>query len=526
MIGVNSGDGRGNITAYATVFDSKSDAAGESRLLGLLAEPEPGRLVHLRRLVHERGRPLHGLLDLRLHDRHRPRRSATTTRRPTSTTSARSTTTSVPERRYSLGAMGHYEFGEHADVYTQLMFNDYESVAQIAPSGNFFRHDHDQLRQPVPAGGEPRRHRLRRPPQVAAGTSVSMYIGRRNVEGGGRQQSFANNSFRTVAGVRGAINEAWGYDASAQYSSSGVNTATLNYFVTNRLQRALDVVDVGGVPTCQSVHRRHATELRSLEPVPAEPGHGGAAQLPAGRRACRSAASARRSTTASSPATSASTASSRRWPPTASRSCSAPSTGATRSTTTSTPCRRGQPARRRRRRRRSASPARPRSNELFMEARRPDRAGPGVRREPVVRHRVPVLGLRQRQHDRHLQVRPRVGAGAGRPLARQLPARGACGEHRRAVHRHRASTCSTRRAIPAARRRATRRRAMRSASRPACRRTWSARRRSTARRGSTTFLQGGNPNLTPEESDTYSYGVVFTPRFAPGLAVTVDYFDI
>ena len=34
--------------------------------------------------------------------------------------------------------MGHYEFGEHADVYTQLMFNDYESIAQIAPSGNFF----------------------------------------------------------------------------------------------------------------------------------------------------------------------------------------------------------------------------------------------------------------------------------------------------------------------------------------------------------------------------------------------------
>ncbi len=40
------------------------------------------------------------------------------------------------------------------------------------------------------------------------------------------------------------------------------------------------------------------------------------------------------------------------------------------------------------------------------------------------------------------------------------------------------------------------------------------------------FLQGGNQNLTPEESDTYSYGVVFTPRFAPGLAITVDYFDI
>jgi outer membrane receptor protein involved in Fe transport len=40
------------------------------------------------------------------------------------------------------------------------------------------------------------------------------------------------------------------------------------------------------------------------------------------------------------------------------------------------------------------------------------------------------------------------------------------------------------------------------------------------------FLQGGNPNLVPETSDTYSYGVVFQPRWVPGLAITVDYFDI
>jgi outer membrane receptor protein involved in Fe transport len=44
--------------------------------------------------------------------------------------------------------------------------------------------------------------------------------------------------------------------------------------------------------------------------------------------------------------------------------------------------------------------------------------------------------------------------------------------------------------------------------------------------GQYNFLQGGNQNLSPEESDTISYGIVFTPRFAPGLAITVDYFDI
>ena len=44
--------------------------------------------------------------------------------------------------------------------------------------------------------------------------------------------------------------------------------------------------------------------------------------------------------------------------------------------------------------------------------------------------------------------------------------------------------------------------------------------------GQYSFLQGGNLDLTPETSDTYSFGVVFQPRFVPGLAITVDYFDI
>jgi outer membrane receptor protein involved in Fe transport len=39
-------------------------------------------------------------------------------------------------------------------------------------------------------------------------------------------------------------------------------------------------------------------------------------------------------------------------------------------------------------------------------------------------------------------------------------------------------------------------------------------------------LQGGNPNLKPEVSDTYTAGVVWQPTFAPGLSMSVDYFDI
>ena len=39
-------------------------------------------------------------------------------------------------------------------------------------------------------------------------------------------------------------------------------------------------------------------------------------------------------------------------------------------------------------------------------------------------------------------------------------------------------------------------------------------------------LSGGNPNLDPEEAETYTIGFVLTPSFLPTLNVSVDYFDI
>ena len=40
------------------------------------------------------------------------------------------------------------------------------------------------------------------------------------------------------------------------------------------------------------------------------------------------------------------------------------------------------------------------------------------------------------------------------------------------------------------------------------------------------IVSGGNPNLTPEKSDSYTYGVVIQPRFTRGLSLSVDYYNI
>ena len=40
------------------------------------------------------------------------------------------------------------------------------------------------------------------------------------------------------------------------------------------------------------------------------------------------------------------------------------------------------------------------------------------------------------------------------------------------------------------------------------------------------IVQGGNPDLRQENSDSYTYGAVVTPRWVPGLTLSVDYYNI
>jgi len=44
--------------------------------------------------------------------------------------------------------------------------------------------------------------------------------------------------------------------------------------------------------------------------------------------------------------------------------------------------------------------------------------------------------------------------------------------------------------------------------------------------GQTQSITGGNPDLQPEESDTITVGAIFTPAFLDGLTFSIDYFDI
>ena len=157
-----------------------------------------------------------------------------------------------PDERYTLGAFGRYEINDKAEVFAQLMFSDYQSIAQIAPSGSFFSVADINCDSPLLSAQQAAAIGCDAA-EIAAGAREDMYVARRNVEGGGRQDSLNYTSYRGVAGVRGEFAAGWNYDVAAQFSRVRLGRTYLNDFSVTRLTRALDVVNVGGTPTCRSV---------------------------------------------------------------------------------------------------------------------------------------------------------------------------------------------------------------------------------------------------------------------------------
>lgn len=164
-----------------------------------------------------------------------------------------------PDERYAFGAFGHYEINDQFEVYTQTMFSDYQSFSQIAPSGDFFNTATINCGNPLLSPSQAGTGAFGigcSPADIASDATIGLYIGRRNVEGGGRQDHLEYQAFRGVVGVRGALTDSWDYDVSAQYSRVLLARVYRNDFSVSRLGRALDVVDndpgPGVDPQCRS----------------------------------------------------------------------------------------------------------------------------------------------------------------------------------------------------------------------------------------------------------------------------------
>jgi iron complex outermembrane recepter protein len=158
----------------------------------------------------------------------------------------------VPDERYLVNAFAHYDVFPNVRAYTEFDFMDAKTVLQIAPSGAFFGTDAFTLTNDNPMLSQSFKNAF----GITASTPGSLLIGRRNLEGGGRQDVPRHTDYRVVIGAKGTFwNDKWDYDVFWQSGKVVFQDQYLNDFSRQRLFRAFNVVTnpATGQPVCASV---------------------------------------------------------------------------------------------------------------------------------------------------------------------------------------------------------------------------------------------------------------------------------
>ena len=161
-----------------------------------------------------------------------------------------------PSERYQFSLSGHYEVAPDVEAYTEFQYTNNVSDAQIAPTATFsplwnvncdnpFIQDNPGIPLTEAYGCTPE--------DIANGTlKESTRTNYRNVEGGGRNSRLTNTAFRWVGGLEGSVNDVWRWNVFAQYADTSDESFDSNYFVADLVNQALNVVlDDDGNPVCR-----------------------------------------------------------------------------------------------------------------------------------------------------------------------------------------------------------------------------------------------------------------------------------
>jgi len=159
-----------------------------------------------------------------------------------------------PDKRISFGAFVDYEINDHVRPYLEVGYMRDITRAQIAESGTFFAFQYNlDINSTIINAGQ-RAALLAAFPNISAPgpyqDQFSVYIGKRNVEGGPRSSNFNTNASRIIVGSEGEINDLWDYDASFQYSSTNSSQNYVNDFFAPRIATAIDPVACAATAGC------------------------------------------------------------------------------------------------------------------------------------------------------------------------------------------------------------------------------------------------------------------------------------
>ncbi|MCX6544837.1 MAG: TonB-dependent receptor [Acidobacteria bacterium] len=152
-----------------------------------------------------------------------------------------------PDKRWAGGGFLNYEWNKKIQAYLDVMFMDDYTDAQIAPSGDFGNTGLLNCDNPMLSAQQ--RKTLCTDMGYGPTDMANVYIYRRNVEGGGRVSQLSHTSLRYSFGLKGDLNNVWSYNAyalQAEVHSPQGYANDLNY---QNIQDALIVDGTPGVPS-------------------------------------------------------------------------------------------------------------------------------------------------------------------------------------------------------------------------------------------------------------------------------------
>ncbi len=168
-----------------------------------------------------------------------------------------------PDERYTFGAFAHYEIHPKVEMFVDLSFMDDRTIAQIAPSANFFVTDRINCDNPLLSAEQ--LAVFCAPDNLVTDEDGNvilnedgvpygiLFIGRRNVEGGPRRDDLRHTNYRVVGGFRGDAFRDVRYEVFGQVSNVGFSEVFLNDLSTRKIKQAIDVVlDKDGNPVCRA----------------------------------------------------------------------------------------------------------------------------------------------------------------------------------------------------------------------------------------------------------------------------------
>lgn len=152
-----------------------------------------------------------------------------------------------PSKVAGVNARAHYDINEQVRLYQEFNFHNYSTDAQVAPGGVFLGAQ-ATLRNENPLLSNAWKQALG---ITAPGSSTTVTLGKRNVEGGPRVADISDTSYRQLVGLKGDVGN-WNYDVFGQFARVNHTETNSGYFSSKRIALATDVVrdPVTGAAKC------------------------------------------------------------------------------------------------------------------------------------------------------------------------------------------------------------------------------------------------------------------------------------